>query len=72
MVFEDFSEYGLAGIPSLLISVGAVDPEKFAAAQQSGSVLPGTHSSLWAPDYRRSIPAAVTAEVTMLQEALRR
>jgi metal-dependent amidase/aminoacylase/carboxypeptidase family protein len=70
MVFEDFAEFALAGVPSLLISVGAVDPQKFAAAQQSGSVLPGTHSSLWAPDYQRAIPTAVQAEVTLLLEAL--
>lgn len=72
MVFEDFAEFALAGVPSLLISVGAVDPQKFAAAQQSGSILPGTHSSLWAPDYQRAIPTAVQAEVTLLLEALGR
>jgi hypothetical protein len=72
MVFEDFAELALAGVPSLLISVGAVDPQEFAAAQQSGSILPGTHSSLWAPDYQRAIPTAVQAEVTLLLEALGR
>ena len=59
-------------VPSLLISVGAVDPQRFAAAQQSGSVLPGTHSSLWAPDYRRAIPTAMQAEITLLLEVLGR
>ena len=40
--------------------------------QQSGSVLPGTHSSLWAPDYRRAIPTAMQAEITLLLEVLGR
>ena len=56
MVFEDFAEFARSGVPSLLISVGAVDKEKFAEAQKSGTVPPGTHSSLWAPDYRRRHP----------------
>lgn len=72
MVFEDFAEFARSRIPSLLISVGAVNPEKFAEAQKSGTVLPGTHSSLWAPDYRRAIPAAVKAETAMLLQALER
>ncbi len=72
MVFEDFAEYARSGVPSVLISVGAVDPEQFAEAKKSGTVLPGTHSSLWAPDYRRTIPVAVKAETTMLLQALQR
>jgi hippurate hydrolase len=72
MVFEDFAEFARSGVPSVLISVGAVEPEKFAEAQKSGTVLPGTHSSLWAPDYGRAIPVAVKAETTMLLQAFQR
>jgi amidohydrolase len=32
MVFEDFSEFSLAGVPSVLFAVGGVEPAKFAAA----------------------------------------
>lgn len=51
MVFEDFAEFNLAGIPSADFWVGAVKPENFTAAQQSGTPLPQLHSAAWAPDY---------------------
>jgi amidohydrolase len=70
MVFEDFAEFHLAGIPSLMIVVGAVEPAVFAAAQQSGAILPGPHSPLWAPDYKPAIRTAIIAESTMLLDVL--
>ncbi len=70
MSFEDFGEYGLAGVPSLLLHVGAVEPAKFAAAQQSGTPLPSLHSPVWAPDYERTIKAAIIVETTALMELL--
>ena len=72
MVFEDFSEFSLAGVPSVLFAVGAVDPAKFAAAQQSGTPLPGLHSSLWAPDREPTLKTAITVEATALLELLGR
>jgi hypothetical protein len=51
MVFEDVAEFHLAGIPSADFWVGAVDPQKFAAAQESGTPLPQLHTAAWAPDY---------------------
>ncbi|HSA92059.1 MAG TPA: amidohydrolase [Terriglobales bacterium] len=66
MVFEDFSEYSLAGVPAAMFWVGAVEPAKFAAARQSGAKLPGLHSPLWAPDHEPTIKTAITAETTML------
>ena len=35
MTSEDFAEYGLAGVPSVLLHIGAVHPAKLAAARQS-------------------------------------
>ena len=40
MTSEDFSEYGLAGVPSALLHVGAVHPAKLAAARQTGIPVP--------------------------------
>src|SRR2546426_3550907 len=62
MVFEDFSEFSLAGVPSVLFHVGGVEPAKFAAAQESGTPLPGLHSSLWAPDRESTLKTAITEE----------
>jgi amidohydrolase len=47
---EDFSEYGRAGVPAVMLGVGAVNPKAFAEAKASGRSLPSLHSSLFAPD----------------------
>ena len=72
MVFEDFSEFSLAGVPSAIFAVGGVEPATFAAARQSGAPLPGLHSSLWAPDREPTLKTAITVETTALLELLRR
>ena len=70
MVFEDFSEFSLAGVPSVIFWVGGVERAKFTAAQQSGTPLPGLHSSLWAPDREPTLKTAITAETAELLELL--
>jgi hippurate hydrolase len=70
MVFEDFAEFNLAGIPSADFWVGAVKPENFAAAQKSGAPLPQLHSAAWAPDYAPTLKMAMTVETTELLELL--
>ena len=70
MVSEDFSEFGLAGIPSVMFYAGAAEPAKFAAAQKSNTILPGLHSSLWAPDYQPTLKTAIKAETTVLVNLL--
>jgi len=70
MVFEDFAEFNLAGIPSADFWVGAVKPENFAAAQQSGAPLPQLHSGAWAPDYAPTLKMVMTVETTELLELL--
>jgi amidohydrolase len=70
MVSEDFSEYTKAGVPSVIIFVGAVNPGEFEKAKASGQILPGLHSSQWAPEREPTIKAGVTAEVTSALELL--
>jgi hippurate hydrolase len=70
MVFEDFAEFNLAGIPSADFWVGAVEPTKYASAQQSGTDLPQLHSSTWNPDYVPALKMAMTVETTELLELL--
>jgi len=70
MVFEDFAEFNLAGIPSADFWVGAVDPQKFTAAQKSGTPLPQLHTAAWAPDYAPTLKTAITVETTELLELL--
>ncbi len=64
MVSEDFSEFGRAGIPSVLMFVGGVKPEKLDEAQRSGETLPSLHSSKWAPDLEPTMRTAILTEVS--------
>jgi len=70
MVFEDFAEFNLAGIPSADFWVGAVKPDTFTAAQRSGAPLPQLHSATWAPDYAPTLKMAMAVETTELLELL--
>jgi amidohydrolase len=70
MTSEDFSEYGLAGVPSALLHIGAVHPSKLAAARQSGIPVPAPHSPEWAPEREPTLKGAIRAETTALLELL--
>ena len=67
---EDFSRFHKAGIPTLMLRVGAVAPAAFEAAETSGATLPSLHSPLFAPDRERTLKTAITAEVLALRELM--
>jgi hippurate hydrolase len=71
MTSEDFAQYGLAGVPSALLHIGAVDPVKLATARETGIPVPAPHSPEWVPDREPTLKAAVQAEVTALLDLLR-
>jgi hippurate hydrolase len=71
MTSEDFAQYGLAGVPSALLHIGAVDPAKLAAARETGIPVPAPHSPEWAPAREPTLNAAMRAEVTALLELFR-
>jgi amidohydrolase len=71
MVSEDFTEWEIAGVPSVMMRIGAVPKDKFAAAMKDDSPLPSLHSSTFAPDAEPTIKAAIAAEVTSLRELMR-
>ena len=70
MPSEDFSRLRGAGVPTLALRIGAVEPAALAAAEKSGDTLPGLHSPLFAPDRERTLKAAITAEVLSLRELM--
>jgi hippurate hydrolase len=70
MASEDFSEFQLAGVPTLMLRVGAVEQGKYDAAMKSGTPLPSLHSSQFAPDREPTIKAAMLAEVLALRELM--
>lgn len=65
MVSEDFGEFGAAAhIPSVLMFLGAVKPERLAEAKRTGETLPSLHSSKWAPDLEPAMRTAILTEVS--------
>jgi amidohydrolase len=70
MVSEDFSEFQRAGVPTLMLRIGATERSTYDAAMKSGAALPSLHSALFAPDRGPTIKATVTAEVVALRELM--
>ncbi|MEO8464803.1 MAG: amidohydrolase [Gammaproteobacteria bacterium] len=70
MASEDFSEFQGAGVPTLMLRVGATEQSKYDAAQKAGVELPSLHSPLFAPDREKTIKGMITAEVIGLRELM--
>ncbi len=70
MASEDFSAFQRAGVPTLMLRIGAVEQTKYDAAMKSRATLPSLHSALFAPDREPTIKAAVAAEVLTLRELM--
>jgi hippurate hydrolase len=70
MASEDFSQFQLAGVPTLMLRVGAQPRAKFDAFEKTGAALPSLHSALFAPDREPTIKAAMHAEVVALRELM--
>ncbi len=68
MTSEDFAMYGAAGVPSVLLHIGAIAPAKLAEAKRTGVPVPAPHSPEWAPDREPTLKAAIRAETAALLE----
>ncbi|MGZ6040071.1 MAG: amidohydrolase [Phenylobacterium sp.] len=58
---EDYSEYIIAGVPSLYWGLGGYDPKVIADYKARGEVLPGNHTPQFAPAPEPSIRTGVEA-----------
>ena len=58
---EDYSEFVIAGVPSVYFGIGVYDPAKVAAAQAGGPPLPSNHSPYYAPVPEPTIRTGVEA-----------
>jgi hippurate hydrolase len=56
---EDFSRFGLAGVPIFLYFLGTVPPEKVAESAKTGKPLPSLHSDHYYPIIEPSIKTGV-------------
>ena len=66
MTSEDFSEYGRAGVPAVLLHIGAVNPAKLAESRRTGIPVPAPHSPEWLPDLEPTLKAAIRGETVVL------
>ena len=66
MTSEDFAEYGRAGVPSVLLHIGAVNPAKLAESRRTGVPVPAPHSPEWLPDLEPTLKAAIRGETVAL------
>ena len=58
---EDFGVYGrTAGVPSVVLRIGASEPGEFEKLKAVGKVPPGPHTAKFAPDRERTIRTGVT------------
>jgi amidohydrolase len=58
---EDFSEFAGAGVPSMMFNIGVYEPEKWVAANKSGTPLAGNHSPQFAPVPKPTLQTGITA-----------
>ncbi|HEY4138346.1 MAG TPA: M20/M25/M40 family metallo-hydrolase, partial [Casimicrobiaceae bacterium] len=70
MASEDFAQFQIAGIPTLMLRIGAVEQAKYDNAMKTGAALPSLHSSQFAPDREPTIKSAMLAEVLALRELM--
>ena len=70
MASDDFAEYRYGGVPSVMLELGAVNPEKYAAAKKSGEALPGPHSPYFAPDREPSLKTGIEVEMAAILELM--
>jgi hippurate hydrolase len=67
---EDYSEFILAGVPSLYWGLGGYDPKVIAAYHAKGQEPPGNHSPQFAPDPEPSIRTGVEAMTLAVLNAM--
>jgi len=70
MASDDFAEYRYAGVPSVMIELGAVDPKKYVEAKKTGAAIPGPHSPYFAPDREPSLKTGMEVEMAAILELM--
>jgi hippurate hydrolase len=67
---EDYSEYGLAGVPIFMFRLGSVDPQRLAGYKRVGQEPPSLHSALYYPDAEETLATGVTAMAAAVLDLL--
>jgi len=66
---EDFGAFGRAGVPILMMSVGAVDQERLDKYKENGGI-PSLHSPVFYPDIEPTLTTGITALTSASLELL--
>jgi len=69
---EDYSEFIIAGVPSLFFEIGVYDPKRVEAAKAGGPPLPGNHSPQFAPVPEPTIRTGVEAMTLAVMNVMAR
>ena len=67
---EDFSEYGLAGVPIFMFRLGSVNADRLAEMKKDGKTPPSLHSPFYYPDAKEAITTGVTAMTAALLDLM--
>jgi amidohydrolase len=70
MASDDFAEYRSAGVPSVMLELGAVNPAKFDEAKRANQPIPGPHSPYFAPDREPSLKTGIQVEMAAILELM--
>jgi metal-dependent amidase/aminoacylase/carboxypeptidase family protein len=69
---EDFSQYGIAGVPILMYSIGSVNQDRLSRYSELGVLPPSLHSGVYYPDFEPAIRTSVTTMVAAAIELLKK
>jgi amidohydrolase len=67
---EDYAFFVEQGVPSLYMSLGGANPQKYAETKAAGAMLPSNHSPYFAPDAELAIHTGIRSEVAVLRNLL--
>jgi hippurate hydrolase len=67
---EDYAFFVEQGVPSLYMSLGGANPQKYAETKAAGGMLPSNHSPYFAPDADLAIHTGIKSEVAVLRNLL--
>ncbi len=68
---EDFSQYGLAGVPILMYRLGVVSPSRIERMEKLGQPLPTLHSPEFYPDLEGTLETGISSLVLAALDLLR-
>jgi amidohydrolase len=67
---EDYAFFVEQGVPSLYMSLGGANPQKYAEAKAAGVMLPSNHLPYFSPDAEMAIHTGIKSEVAVLRNLL--